>query len=61
MYYRYFCKEDKDGTVIPTISIRKNLNDKYVNINKHELNLITRMFDLWNCWWEETGKTLHNK
>ncbi|MCK4526481.1 hypothetical protein KAW18_03850 [candidate division WOR-3 bacterium] len=61
MEFRYFFKEEKNKKIIPIISVRKNSDEKYVNIDRHQLNLIVRMFELWEGWWEQAGKTTYNK
>ncbi len=50
MEYRYFFKE-KDGEIIPVISVRSNSDNDYVDIEKHQIKTITSMFSLWDKWW----------
>jgi hypothetical protein len=51
----------KDNRIFPIISVRDSSNDNYVEIDKYQFNLITKMFNSWEDWWTKTKQATLGK
>jgi hypothetical protein len=51
----------KNNRIFPIISVRNSSNDNYVEIDKYQFNLITKMFNSWEDWWTKAKEATYEK